>query len=54
MTKEAHASQIYLSLASWADNAGYEASPISFSGMHRKSETIDEDPGIYPGKGSKR
>jgi len=24
MTKEAHASQIYLSLASWADNAGYE------------------------------
>jgi len=30
--------------ASWADNAGYEASPISFSGMHRKSETYDEDP----------
>src|SRR5882724_1636426 len=24
MTKEAHASQIYLSLASWADNGGFE------------------------------
>src|SRR5258707_9291272 len=24
MTKEAHASQIYLSLASWADSGGYE------------------------------
>ena len=24
MTKEAHASQIYLSLAAWADNGGYE------------------------------
>ena len=37
MTKEAHASQIYLSYAAWAGWQGFGVSPIFFSAMHRKS-----------------
>lgn len=40
MTKEAHASQIYLSYAAWADRQGFEGIPTSSSGMHRRRETI--------------
>jgi ferritin len=40
MTKEAHASQIYLSYGAWADNNDSAASQIFFSVMQQRNETI--------------
>jgi ferritin len=40
MTKEAHASQIYLSYGAWADSNGLVVSLIFFSGMRRRKEII--------------
>ena len=42
MTQEAHASQIYLSFAAWADNQGYTGIANFFQACQGRTQSNDE------------
>jgi ferritin len=47
MTKEAHASQIYLSYGAWADNNIQRHRKFSFPSCSRGTKPYDENTGIH-------